>query len=236
MTTASQIITDAYRESNLIAISASPSTAEQSEALRRLNSLILSTIGNEAGTELTDLDIGGENDLSSYASNGAPDDCRLVCILSAATEIELDPLPYEGQRVAWVDAGANFATYNLTINPNGRQIGGSTASLVLSANGDNRQYMYRGDTANWVRLTDLATSDQMPFPSEFDDYFITRLAMRLNPRHGAALTKETLAALDRSESQIRARYRKPRPQQDWGSLGLMGQSIGGGDSTAFYRG
>jgi hypothetical protein len=88
--------------------------------------------------------------------------------------------------------------------------------------------MYRADTGNWVRITELIAADEMPFPIEFDDYFVTRLAMRLNPQHGASITPEAKMALDEVEAKLRARYRKPRPQQDSGALGLMGQSYGGG--------
>src|SRR5512139_3133469 len=128
----------------LTAIVGSPTSAEQTEALRLLNRLILSTVGNGAGTELSDLDIGGENDLSSYISGGVPDDCRLV-VIDATSEVDLDPSPYEGQRIAVVDAGAGFATNNLVLNGNGRRIEGA-ASVTLSTDDLDRQWLYRSDT------------------------------------------------------------------------------------------
>lgn len=227
MTLASEIISRAFREANLITINRSPTTTEQTEALNLLNSLILSTIGMEAGEELTDIQVGGTYDRSSFFTY-VPANARLVVNQSGSRTLLLHPEPYDGQRVAWVDASANFATYNLTIDPNGRQIGGSASSLVLSTNGDNRQYLYRADTGNWVRLTSLAASDTMPFPIEFDDYFIIGLAIRLAPRNSAPIPQESLAVLDRMQGQIQARYRRPRPQQDLGSLGLMGQEGGYG--------
>jgi hypothetical protein len=63
----------------------------------------------------------------------------------------------------------------------------------------------------------------MPFPTEFDDYFIIALALRLAPRHSARLGPDSVAMLERARSQIRARYRKPRPVQDM-PRGLLGQS------------
>lgn len=233
MSLASDIITAAYRESNLVPIVSTPSTAENTEGLRLLNNLILSTIGSEAGQELRDLNIGGEFDQSDFTSNGVPDNARLILNLAAAKTLELDPQPYEGQRIAVADAGNNLTTHNLTLDGNGRRIE-AAATLVLATSGMSRQWMYRADTANWVRLTGLIAADEMPFPQDFDDYFIVSLALRLNPRHGRQLAQESIAALDRQRGQIRARYRKPRPRQD-GILGLMGQQGGGAEASGVGR-
>ena len=213
MTLASEIIARAYRETNIVPISGSPSTAEQTEALALLQPIILGVLGNAAGVELADLNVGGDYDQSSYCTPYAPENARLVLNLSAATTINLPPQPYDGQRIAIVDAAANLATYNLTLDGNGRKIEGA-ATLALSTNGMDRQWLYRADTANWVKLSALATSDEMPFPAEFDTYFVTALALRINPRHGVALAAETQVALKDAEKRLAARYRKPRPRQD----------------------
>jgi len=234
MTLASAIIRDAYRESMLIASVSSPNVNETAEGLDRLNSLILSTIGNEAGQELTDITLGGQFDQSSTVSQFVPENARLTVIQTAARTLDLHPTPYDGQRVAVADAGANLATYNLILDGNGRRIE-TAASVTLNTSSLSRQWMYRADAGNWVRLTELAASDQMPFPVEFDDYFIVSLALRLNPRHRQALAQESIAALDRAKGQIRARYRKRRPSQDSGALGLLGQSLGGLDSAGLLR-
>lgn len=223
MSLASSIITAAYRECQIVGITASPTTLETNEALTRLNSLLASVFGFEVGQELTDLSIGGEFDQSNIVREAVPDDARLVVSQSAAASVSLDPRPYDGQRVAVVDAAGTFASYNFTLDANGRKIE-AAATLALATNGMSRQWMYRADTANWVRLSDLAAANEMPFPSEFDDYFITSLAMRLNPRHRAErMSDESIAALERQRVQIQARYRKRRRTQDWGSLGLLGQ-------------
>lgn len=227
MSLASEIITRAYRESALIAIVSTPTAAEAAEGLSLLNSLILSTIGNEAGTELPDIPIGGQFDRSP--SQYLVGNARLILNLGAAKSIRLDPQPHDGQRVAIADAKGNLASANLTLDGNGRRIE-AALTVVLATNSMNRQWMYRADTGNWVRLTELVAGDTMPFPVEFDDYFIVSLALRLNPRHRQALAQESIAALERSRSQLRARYRKPRPKQELGTLGLLGQGYSGGAS------
>lgn len=223
MTLVSSIISDAYRESQLVPIVSSPTTNEAAEGLRLFNTLLLSTVGNEAGSELHDITIGGTYDQSHFCSSWVPCNSRLILNLAAARSFSLDPRPYEGQRIAIADAGNNLATRNLTLTGNRRQIEGAS-SLVLSTNGDNRQWLYRSDTGNWVRITALSATDTMPLPGEFDDYFIVSLALRLNPRHRQAMAQESVAALERQKQQIRARYRRPRPKQELGTLGLLGQS------------
>jgi hypothetical protein len=210
MTLVSSIIDQALRETNIIPLGTSASSAQSAAALLHLNPLVLSTVGREAGDELTDINFGGEArfDQSSYVESWVEDDTRLILNLSAADTVKLDPRPYEGQRFAIVDVGNTLDTHNLTIDPNGRKIEGSPNDLVLSTEGIDRQWMYRGDTGNWVRIASLATSDEMPFPVEYDPYFIIMLAARINPSYGQALAPETVKMLARAKSSLNARYRK----------------------------
>jgi hypothetical protein len=206
MTLVSDIIKAAYRESNIIPLGASPSSNQSTEALNRLNTLILSSVGFEAGDELVDINYGGDYSQSQYINEWVPDNIRLVFNLDSEVTLNIDPQPYDGQRLAFVDAGGNLATYNVTLDGNGRNIEG-TSTVTLSTNGDSRQWMYRADTGNWVKIESLDTTDEMPFPQELDDYFITALAVRLNPRSGLAIPGESFEALKRYRTILRTRYR-----------------------------
>jgi len=220
MTTTSEIIKSAFREANLIPIGQTPSSDEQSEALSRLNSIIDSVMGFEAGERLKDwLVQGGPTDGVTYFWSSADwekvrQNSRILANLSTADTIYLPANPNNGARIQVVDIGANFATYNLTLDPNSRMIEGSTSPVVLSTNGTNTTWLYRADTGNWVKLTDMAvdlTSDpvidtELPFPRKYDDMFITMLAVRLNPRFGQGLSQLTIATLERSRGQFRAEY------------------------------
>lgn len=206
MTLASDIIADAYRETNLIPMGVAPTADQTTEALTRLNAILLSALGTEIGDPLCDVNISsGQYDQTQWCSPYIPDDTRLVFKLTASQSFALDPYPYEGQRLSFVDVGGNLATYNVTLDGNGRNIEGA-ATLTLSTNGDARHWLYRADTGNWVKMIALISSDTMPLPQEFDDFFVTTLAMRLNPRYGQMLTQETVQALKRSRSLIRNRY------------------------------
>lgn len=210
MALASDIIRRAYRETNLIPIGQQPTANQSAEALESLNGIILSTIGNEAGVTIEDITIGGDFDESDLITEYVPSNIRLVCHLDDPIEVGLHPKPKEGTRFAIVDSGGNMSTATITINANGRSIEGA-ADTTCDTDYMARQWMYRADTANWVRISQLLTSDDMPFPAEFDDYFVIMTAMRIDPRFSQALTSETLQTLNRARSQIRARY-SPRIQ------------------------
>jgi hypothetical protein len=216
MTIVSTIILQALRETNIIAITANPTPPEAAEGLDRLQSVILSVLGNEVGYVLEDWSVANVASItkpSGFVQNPAgftvPAQARLACKLTAATTLNLDPQPQDGQRLAVVDAGDNFATFALTLNGNGRLIDGGTA-VVLDQDLARRQWVYRSDQANWIAVEPLSPNDEMPFPPEFDDYFIIMTAMRLNPRMGVSLTEESKLRLSQQRDQLLVRYNQTR--------------------------
>jgi hypothetical protein len=216
----SEIIQQAYRETNLIPLGATPNINQLSEALTRLNSIILSAIGNEiAEPGFREITIGGDEDQSDQVSEYVPHNTRLMLNVDGEVLVGLQPKPYEGMRVALVDIAGNLSAYPFTIDGNGRNIEGDDL-LVVSENNASMQWMYRADIGNWVRITSLTLEDQMPFPEDFDDYFVGMLALRLSPRYGQMLPQETVDILKRSRQQLRARYkiRDHTPLPDAGLL------------------
>lgn len=221
MATASETIIGAYRELNLRAAGQALTAVQETEGLELLNEIIPASVGSEIGQEYYDLNIGGEYD-DNCIWEWIPENVRLVINAGAQSTLKLHPKPYDGQRVAVSDPGENLATANLTLDGNGRQIEGA-ATVTLNTDGLNREWIYRADLGNWVRLTELVAADELPFPRDFDAYFRILLAMRLAPRHGRDLAQSSMIYFQSMEGKIEARYRRPRDQQDWGSLGLLGQ-------------
>lgn len=219
MTTVSSVIKAALRESNIIPLGKTPSDAEYAEGLERLQALVLSTLGNEMGENLSPIPIG-RNEIvapANYPWYGnqppaiyfLPTNSRVMANLTAPATVNLHPMPNDGARMGVVDVSQNFGTFPLTIVANGRSIEG-TDVLMLDTSGVTREWFYRGDTGNWVRLTDLTLDSEMPFPREFDDMFITFLAMRLNPRYGQSLDPQSGEIFKRARSQFRARYKQEK--------------------------
>lgn len=222
MALVSTIVEQAFREGNIVGENSFPTPRQANEAVTLLNGLVSAAVGYEVGDGLADLTLGGEWD-QSWSMNGyVPENARLVLASGGATTVQLHPSPYDGQRFAIADAGRNLATANLTLDGNGRLVEG-TATKVLTTNGLVAGWLYRADLGDWKRIEPLEAGDAFPFPAEFDDYFSILLAMRLASRFGGTLPATSAAWLERMSAQIQARYRKPRPVQDWGSLGLLHQ-------------
>lgn len=226
-TTASDILVAAYRESNLTGVGRALTSAQETEGLTILNGLLPATVGQEIGQELSDLNIGGEYE--DYFWEYVPQNVRLVLNIGSPRTLKLHPRPYNGQRLAVADAGETLGTSSLTLDGNGRLIEGDP-TIILDESGMVREWIYRADLGQWLRLDSLELTSDMPFPREFDDYWSILLAMRLNPRHGRELAQSSATWLQSMASRLEARYRRPRDQQDWGSLGLLGQRRNDGNA------
>ncbi len=246
MTLVSQIITDAFRETNLVAAGASETSTLQTEALRLLNRIIAGVMGWEVGESLAQWPVG----TAGYASQDVPPEAiaavwayptpnvMLACNLAAAQTIYLPVQSSDGARIGVQDLRANFNTYNLTLDGNGRQIEGA-ATLVLSTASLNRSWFFRADLGNWTRFTTLIAGDTFPFPTEFEDWFVMMLALRLSPRMGPALPLETKAAMKRANNAFIARYVQSEDLKintDLSSAFMSRQSYatGGGATVAEY--
>lgn len=209
MTLASSIIAKAYRENNLIPLGATPNSNQITEALSRLNDILSSSVGNEIGGELRSLNIGGPYDESELFDFWVASDVRLMLNMSATKTLYLDPDPYDGQRLAVVDVLGTLPTYPLILNGNGRQIE-AASSITLNDDYLVKEWLYRADTGNWTVITPIVSGDQLPFPSDFDDYFTLMLALRLDPMHGQNFAPEQIKTLERGRRNIRSRYRNKK--------------------------
>lgn len=235
MTLTLKIITDAYREGNLIAIGKEPTAPQVTEGLDRLKPLVLGVFGFEVGEQFMDWRIGNEGttneDMIWDSQRWAypPANTRLIADSAEAQTIWLLPDPSDGARMQVVDPNNRLAAAPITLHGNGRGIDGGE-SVVISTSGTTAIYFYRADRGEWVLLTDLAgeVDEEFPFPQEFDDYFITRLAMRLNPRYGRSMAEASLVWMNDVQSRIRARYRQTVPTL--GPLGAAALTSGYGNN------
>jgi hypothetical protein len=217
MTLTSAIVRGAYRELNLVAVNGALPTTLETEGLALLQTLASSVIGNEAGEQLQAFPLGrGNIDVPAgfpWGDGVPPGDwwvplqARLVCNLTAPLSVDLHPMPQDGSRLAAIDVSGNFSANPLTLDGNGRMIEG-VQSLTLNTDGDAREWIYRADLGEWLKVTPIALADPFPWPSEFDDMFIIMLATRIAPRFGVSISGESGAAMRRSERQFKARYKQ----------------------------
>lgn len=231
MTLVSQIITDAYRQGDLIPLGLVPSAEQQTEALRYLNRLLQSSFGHEIGEPLEAFPVGNKNyerpsgypGYSEVPDNDwfLPKNQRAVLNLNEAVSIFLTPAPDDGSRFAITDAANNLDTNPLTIVGNGRMFEGQ-GSVTISTPGFSGEWFYRADLGNWLKVSPILTTDEFPVPSEFDEYYITMLAMRLNPAYSITLDPQSMEVLRRAKAQLQARYKQVIPVSS--ELGLIRNS------------
>lgn len=233
MTLISTIITDAYRETNLIARGSTETLSEQTEALRLLDRYIEALFGNEAGDPLMDMLYGKNANIDAAVYNNEfeifvnnwylPAGFRLKLNLSETKTIKLTPNPENGAMFGIVDASNNLASFPLTLDGNGSLIEGVT-DLTVATNGYTGVWFYRADKANWQRISNLEVTDESPFPKEFDDLLIIGLAMRLDPRNGSGINPMSMERYGSMLKKFRGRYSQVVEKSvDWALSRINGQ-------------
>jgi len=244
MTTVYQIIVDAYRQSNLVALGVSPTELQETEALRYLGRIVSQAFGNEVGDPLTGFPIGRNNIArpSGYPwYNVVPDNYWFVpkntrCNLNlnqTGVELFLHPAPDNGSRFAVTDASSNLSSYPVVVHGNGAFIEGAE-SVTLNTNSLDREWFYREDKGEWVRCSPLALFDEFPFPSEFDDYFIISLAFRLNPAYQREIDPQSKIMWDKSRNALTSRYSQVTPVDS--EIGLLTNTKMTADRNSRYYG
>src|SRR6185312_921159 len=208
----SDLITDSYRELNQIAIGKSPSDTQATEGLRRLQSVINAMLGTDAGEFLVDWPLGdyGRQSLDQCKRTvqeiaNPPINSRLVNTADAAITVYFPPSPSDGARMSLIDPFGRLAAVNVTVDGNGRLIE-DAATKTLSTSGVSTTWFFRADLGIWVKISDLQATDQMPFPSMFDDLFTILVAMRLSPRYGRDLNDASALVYKVGRRNFVARY------------------------------
>lgn len=231
MATAADIIQAAYREGNLIPVGKQPTADEQAEALARLNAYMMGVFGFEMGEKLEDWLVPVPQRTAPVAANYPqlpltcwpllsdpslmvypypPKNSRIV-FGGIDTTVYFPESPDDGSRMALSQGSGAGVAYTpgstLVLDGNGRTIEG-TATVNLTTPVTARQWFYRADLADWVALIPLTAGSTIPFPTEFDDLWITALHIRLAPLYSKAATDETKSAFANQLSKFKTRYRQ----------------------------
>ena len=226
MTTASEIIRRAYREGNFIAKGATLSDADGSEGLALLQSIVDTLFPLVVGSNPKPWYVpvpqrtstvahnypalpGGLSQQERYDVRFPPPTSRLLVRATAPQTIYFQYQPQDGALMEFVDIGH---TATITLDANGALFGttGGDSTVVIPADPDARnaprRWVYREDYGSWVEITTLALTSDMPFPTSFDDFFITELAMRLTPSNGNEPRQVTVMRNREMKSFIRNLY------------------------------
>lgn len=233
MTTASGIITLAYREANFKNAIGTLTTEEQVEGLTLLQAIVDSLFGMVVGTKLTPWYIPAPQKTADVAANYPaypgdvgqvpanartlpPSNVRLMMKNTDPVTVFLQYQPDDGAVVEYVDVGHEA---DVTLDANGALFGltGSSESIDLpttfpSGRNTPRRWVYRGDFGSWLEMTSLTLASEIPFPTAFDDFFVTALAIRLSPRFGAEPRQVTVMRFQQMEQFIRTQYLQSKEQ------------------------
>ena len=220
MTLISSIITDAYRESNMLPLGVAPNANQSAEALRLHNQNLTALYGGDAGERLVDWPLGTyrrDPQDDGYSLIYTDDrlhhpeiNHRLIALNLTAATIFMPVRPQDGSRMGIADPYSRLASVPLTLDGNGRPIEGQDA-IVLDTDGTFREWIYRADLAAWVRITDMLAEDENPFPPAYDVMFTVLLSMRLNPRYGRMMDPQSADVFKKNRREFIARYLQSRP-------------------------
>lgn len=228
MTANSTLIQAAFRESNFIAQGADPTENEQAEGLRLLQSMVSSLAGSVIGTKFKPWHIPfvfntapEAKRFPAYAENNyirpeidekyPPNNARVILRNTSTQTIYFQNKPNDGAIMSIVDAGF---TADVTLDANGMffETDGNDRTKVIEPRTTGRNpkqdYVFREDTASWNLTSNLLYAGEMPYPEQFDDYWITGLALRLSPSFGEKTTQVTMMRFKEMTTFIRGWYRQ----------------------------
>jgi len=225
MALVSDVIRFAYREANFNTVSGVPTALEYAEGLSLLQPIVNSLPGMVTGIRMKPWFIPAPQKVSPIAADypamsssalapqnifNPPSNRRLMMRNTEDVEVFFQYQPQPGAVMEYVDTGHEGI---VTLNGNASFFGlvGSNESVVIdpdSGGGRNlpRRWHFRADFGGWQELTTLALTSTIPYPVEFDDYFITALAIRLSPRFGSEPRQVTILRFQTMEAYIRDQW------------------------------
>lgn len=250
MTRVADIIKDAFYEAGLTTELQHATPTQTARAMTTLDSIIKFLYGTDAGEELNPWPLGnfGRADQSRMTPSEQmltypPLNVRFVCTNENAITVNLPVTPSPGARFGVMDPFNRLSTAPITIDGNGRTVDGA-ANITVNTDGLNAIWFYGDDTGNWKKVTPLLITDDMPFPSEYDQMFIIMLAMRLSPVYGRNQSSVQAQFLKGFRQQFMARYIQEAPLQidpsisfqSFQSYDNFAQSYWGLSTNAYNRG
>ena len=196
-----------------------PDADEAADALISYNSMKRALFGTVIGPRLSPRPAPGA---ACQAENGGEYQVPPVAYTITA------PLnPRSGARFGVVDAGLHFAVSPCTVLNNGQLLNGAWGFQLLTANGQNTRFWFRGDSGNWVIEGDAQGLDTtIEFPDSLIAYMPNMLALVIAAEYGADLRPDVISgAQEGREAFARSYARRGRSSMD-APLGLGGAQAG----------
>jgi len=222
MTTASALVTQAYREGNLIGLTATLTDEQATEGLTLLNDYLDSLLGFELGEFNFDWPVPPATtspvparfplfplgrDLPSNVFPYPPSNVRVLLSLTADTTIYLPQDPNDGARIMLINL-ISTSTFSLTIDGNGRLVKSAATVTELATALDGQMLLYRADLGGWQLTTALASDTESPLPTVYDRLLALGTFIFLAPRYGKELKQTQNLSYRRLLKRMKAQYRQ----------------------------
>lgn len=237
MTLASQIVSDSYREINVVPLGIAPTTNQLTEGLEQFNRYLGIIFGSQIGELLQDWEapsqqrtapvaanypqlphpLGGDVTAMSMPLSGGtstliwpypPKNSRIVFGSTQDARVYFPEQPDDGSRMAVIQGALAASGVTLTLDGNSRTIEGQLTRGVVMPLAAGLRWIYRADIGDWRPVTKLALTDEVPFASDMDDFLSLGLAIRLAPKNDKTVSAETAAAFKNATSIFQARYKQ----------------------------
>ena len=230
MTAASALVTQVYREGNLVGLTAAITTEQATEGLNLLNDYLDSLLGFELGEFNFDWPVPPATtsptparfplfplgrDLPSNVFRFPPSNVRILMSLTADTTIFLPQDPNDGARILLINL-VSTSTFSLTIQGNGRLVKSAASITELATALNGQTLLYRADLGGWQLITTLVAATESPLPKLYDRLLVLGTFIFLAPRYGKELPPTQNLSYRRLLKRLKAQYRQvvPEPSAD----------------------
>lgn len=230
MATAQETIVTGLQALKVLGLGQSPDTAKNTYCLRQLNAYLRQIAGFSGSVAFVNKRI----DAAYQVTHQWP--ALRLQVMAGVTVTLPEETPTDGFRLEVIDAAGTAAASNITIARNGWKINGSAANYTINTNGGSASLFFRADTGNWALVADLALTDNLPFPADFDEAIALNAALRYT-LFGQSLSREDRELAILGAQRLRARYKKPPPaQMDTTAVNIDGAGSAPGSLSDFLNG
>lgn len=192
MATLNELANEALEQLFVLSAGETPAPDEHAAVLSIVQRLIVSLPEIGGGRQLVDVE--------SNTSCEPAEDTRVV-VTSSGVTITPPSAPRNGARFGVIPIGVT-----VSVSAGSRYIQGSTLSLSVTT---PTIWTYDPSAANWVKVTDLASTDQSPWPAWLDQHIAVLAARDAAPKVIDSISATLAANIARAEAALRTVFSRP---------------------------
>ena len=197
MATLTDLATGALQQLYVLEGGETPSAEDFAVSLKTLRQVLARLPEYGGGRKLVDV--------STEITTEARSDQRLICQTSGLV-ITLPSNPEDGSRVSVVPLTGTASV----LSPD-RKIENATATVPISV---ATTWIYRAARIDWVRVTDLADTDNSPYGDDCDSALEMITALEVAPKMAIEIGATLGESISDAKTFLRGKYARPA-EQNW---------------------